>query len=844
DVNGIEMQVIPQTQFIPLPEALCLIIMDLNNGQIVATLDTVCERLKHCYQGIHLPSNQLVYETLGQLIRERKVFHTGCGYFVVTPDTFRMHGDDLQTSGLMSPWTHLHPMYIPAIFSQRSRQPMRSILCQVETEENMIGQGNLYDWKDKRYSVSNDRLQIDKPVPRMQRSMSLSVKRSRDRGRKEDDSESGSLKRGSSANSRNENKGKENKKAEKSKEKFSFFSKLFGRNKKKQSDKAAESKKPVVEYATFSAQFPPPEWLWYQQQVDRQIRTQTWVQQQLAKAGTLSYLQRVSTDSGTSSVMLGPSSMPEKVGGEGKITMGHGGKHVEVEMANKKTKQKSKKNRMPVVIANQPGDTTYIDDDQTNTFRNSCGQKQIKLSSLPTRLMSPSRELLHSEYVSHPAFSSTPRFSSIHEQQEMKDDTFVPKPEIKSVKDEHDKGNKSKSGRKARKSRNKSRAERHSSYFPSRHVSGMSQPLSPHGRSTDNDISFEYQGQLKNKHRAMGLSQSSGVNCVGLTKATHVQSVQHTWEIEEKIHSDRYARSNSYRHPVADKRVDMSALRTGSYRHMPNSAVPSRPGTLSLGQGQGLGQGQSLGQGHIYANVHISEERKPSLPERKHRSHMQDIVNEQVMSRMDRPFSPVASTDSHSDRQEMDRRSEHGSERETLTSNSSQGQSSHDSAIEGTGSEQSLGTVINKRSQSQQEMNAKDMFLGDSGFSSPRVQENTGESKQTDCEARDKRDFMCNNLKEGVSRNNSPVNGKGEDFSDDSFDRISSDKLYENVCLSHREMLNNMKYLHKDINVSSQNLNVPNVSLETSGSSREYDPKQEIMKKFNLEGDFHIVGVV
>jgi hypothetical protein len=77
DVNGIEMQVIPQTQFIPLPEALCLIIMDLNNSQIVATLDTVCERLKIGYQGLHLPSNQHVYDTLGQLIRERKVFHTG-----------------------------------------------------------------------------------------------------------------------------------------------------------------------------------------------------------------------------------------------------------------------------------------------------------------------------------------------------------------------------------------------------------------------------------------------------------------------------------------------------------------------------------------------------------------------------------------------------------------------------------------------------------------------------------------------------------------------------------------------------------------------------------------------
>lgn len=82
------MQVIPQTQFIPLPEALCLIIMDLNNSQIVATLDTVYERLKHSYQGIHLPSNQLVYDTLGQLIRERKVFHTGKLFIAAALVTF------------------------------------------------------------------------------------------------------------------------------------------------------------------------------------------------------------------------------------------------------------------------------------------------------------------------------------------------------------------------------------------------------------------------------------------------------------------------------------------------------------------------------------------------------------------------------------------------------------------------------------------------------------------------------------------------------------------------------------------------------------------------------------
>ncbi|KAK7501990.1 hypothetical protein BaRGS_00006742 [Batillaria attramentaria] len=83
DVNGIEMQVIPQTQFIPLPDSLCLIITELNNAQQAATLDSIRARLQRWYQNTTLPSHQLIYDTLGQLIRERKVFHNG--EFLVVP---------------------------------------------------------------------------------------------------------------------------------------------------------------------------------------------------------------------------------------------------------------------------------------------------------------------------------------------------------------------------------------------------------------------------------------------------------------------------------------------------------------------------------------------------------------------------------------------------------------------------------------------------------------------------------------------------------------------------------------------------------------------------------------
>lgn len=78
EVNGLSMELLPQTQFTPLPEALCLIVSELtsnNNG--MASLDKVLDRLRDTYYGIQQPSEQIVYETLGSLIKERKLYHTG-----------------------------------------------------------------------------------------------------------------------------------------------------------------------------------------------------------------------------------------------------------------------------------------------------------------------------------------------------------------------------------------------------------------------------------------------------------------------------------------------------------------------------------------------------------------------------------------------------------------------------------------------------------------------------------------------------------------------------------------------------------------------------------------------
>jgi hypothetical protein len=55
DIGGIEMQEVPQTQFVPLPEVLCLVISQLNRIGHPATLDTVADEIAHEYPGMAVP---------------------------------------------------------------------------------------------------------------------------------------------------------------------------------------------------------------------------------------------------------------------------------------------------------------------------------------------------------------------------------------------------------------------------------------------------------------------------------------------------------------------------------------------------------------------------------------------------------------------------------------------------------------------------------------------------------------------------------------------------------------------------------------------------------------------
>ena len=77
DIDDIVMQVIPQTQFTPLPDALCLIISDLERWGILASFPEIQLRLCEVYRGMHQPPDDLIHETLAKLMKEGKVFQRG-----------------------------------------------------------------------------------------------------------------------------------------------------------------------------------------------------------------------------------------------------------------------------------------------------------------------------------------------------------------------------------------------------------------------------------------------------------------------------------------------------------------------------------------------------------------------------------------------------------------------------------------------------------------------------------------------------------------------------------------------------------------------------------------------
>ncbi|XP_050306817.1 storkhead-box protein 1 isoform X2 [Anthonomus grandis grandis] len=89
DIEHCTANPVPQTQWTPLPEAVCAVVLRLSSQGRPAGIETIREALIIAFPHVSPPSEQTLYDTLVQLTKERKLYNTSSGYYIVTPERKR-----------------------------------------------------------------------------------------------------------------------------------------------------------------------------------------------------------------------------------------------------------------------------------------------------------------------------------------------------------------------------------------------------------------------------------------------------------------------------------------------------------------------------------------------------------------------------------------------------------------------------------------------------------------------------------------------------------------------------------------------------------------------------------
>ncbi|PFX16894.1 serine/arginine repetitive matrix protein 1-like [Stylophora pistillata] len=98
-VSSVGMEVIQQAPFLPLTKSLVETIAALNSSQLTATQQSIAEYLARTYQYVHVPKLNVIHDCLGILIKERRIYHTGNGYFVNGHNPFNKPTDAPKENG-------------------------------------------------------------------------------------------------------------------------------------------------------------------------------------------------------------------------------------------------------------------------------------------------------------------------------------------------------------------------------------------------------------------------------------------------------------------------------------------------------------------------------------------------------------------------------------------------------------------------------------------------------------------------------------------------------------------------------------------------------------------------